>query len=109
MRHPFVLPIILLVVIMASACKKNSSTVDCFPATPTIREITDQQATVKFSGTQFYIVEKGAIDTKLVPCNLLLEFQTDNLPVTVSGKVKASSNGSGPCCSQDFVITRISK
>ena len=110
MRPNLTLLLALLVVTTVTSCKKDKTVIDCFPATPTVRELANQEATVKFTGTQYYIVEKGAIDTKLVPCNLLLEFQSNNLQVKVSGMVKSTaSDGSVPCCTQNFVITQITK
>ncbi len=55
-----------------------------------------------------YVVEENAIDNKLIPCNLTKEFQVDNLLVTISGDVKETvQSASSPCCSENFVITKI--
>lgn len=93
------------------SCKKNnSSTVDCFPNDITTRQITNKQATIKLTNGQFYIVEQGTIDTKLNPCNLTQEFRVDNLQVTISGDVKATvQGGPAPCCTDNFVIVKITR
>ena len=94
------------------SCKKNSGkTDDCFPNSTTARQIVDKSATVRQQpGGLFYIVEQGTIDTKLNPCNLATEFKVDNLQVTVSGDVKATvQGGPGPCCTDNFVITKITR
>ena len=93
------------------SCKKNvSSTVDCFPNDITTRQITNKQATIKLTNGQFYIVEQGTIDTKLNPCNLTQEFRVDNLQVTISGDVKATvQGGPAPCCTDNFVISKITR
>lgn len=92
-----------------SSCKKdNHSIADCFTNTATIRQITNKQAVIKFIDRQFYIVEEAAIDTKLNPCNLAQAFQVADLQVIISGEVKATAtNGAGPCCTENFVITKI--
>jgi hypothetical protein len=96
---------------LASSCRKDSKTLpECFPDTPTNRQVTNQQATVISSGGQFYIIEQGTIDTKLKPCNLQQEFQVNNLQVTISGNVKQTIQGTGePCCIENFVITKITR
>ncbi len=76
---------------------------DCFPNASTVRLIEVKPAIVKEVAGRFYLVEQGAIDKKLNPCNLTADFQVDNLPVTISGVVKATIS-SGPCCTEDFVI-----
>jgi len=111
MRHILTLVAFLLVTTTISSCKKDNSTnTNCFPNTSTVRQITNAQATVKASGGKFYIVEQGTIDTKLNPCTLAQEFQVDNLQVTISGDVKLTSYAVGePCCTDNFVITKISR
>lgn len=98
--------------ILFHSCKKDDTkTTDCFPNADTYRQIVDKPATVRqqASGT-FYIIEQGTIDTKLNPCNLPTEFQVDNLQVTISGDVKATTQGGpGPCCIENFVITKITR
>lgn len=104
--------IILIVGIAFISCEKDSrKTNDCFPNSTTARQIVNKLATVRQQpGGLFYIIEQGSIDTKLNPCNLANEFQVDNLQVTISGDVKATlQGGPGPCCTDDFVITKITR
>lgn len=110
MQH-FRLFIILLESTIIFSCKKdNSSSTDCFPNTSTVRQITNGQATIKEVGSKFYMVEQGSIDTKLNPCSLPTEFQVDNLQVQISGDVKSTlQGGPEPCCTENFVITKISR
>ena len=94
------------------SCKKDkANSNDCFPNVTTTRTILNKPATIKLQpGGVFYIVEQGTIDTKLNPCNLTTEFKVDNLQVTITGEVKATiQGGPGPCCTDDFYITKISK
>ena len=100
----------ILINFIGSCKKEENSTVDCFPAATTVRQITDKQATIQSAGEDFYIVEENTIDTRLNPCNLSQEFKIDNLSVKISGDVKETNrNVSGPCCTEDFVITAISR
>ena len=94
------------------SCKKDNNKIDdCFPNSTTSRQILNKPATIKQQpGGLFYIVEQGTIDTKLNPCNLTPEFQVDNLLVIISGDVKATvQGGPGPCCTENFVITKIAR
>ena len=111
MRHSLTLIAFLLVMTIISSCKKDNNTnYDCFPNSSTVRQITNAQATIKAAGGKFYIVEQGSIDTKLNPCKLSQEFQENNLQVLVSGDVKLTLNGGPePCCTENFVITKISR
>lgn len=111
MRLNFRLVTLIFFVTSITSCEKdNNPTVDCFPNTSTVRQITNKQATIKSAGGKFYIIEQGTIDTKLNPCNLTHEFQVDNLQVTISGDVKATvQGGPEPCCTENFVITKISR
>jgi hypothetical protein len=97
--------------ILITSCKKETKPgKTCFPNSSTVRYITNQQATIKVAGGQFYIVEKNAIDTKLNPCNLAKEYLVANLQVSISGEVKSTiHNGMDPCCTENFVITHISQ
>jgi len=104
---PHLITLLFLLILFASCKKESKTTTDCFPTDPTSRQITDQQATVKLIDGTFYIVEKGAIDTQLKPCNLSKDFEVDNLQVMVSGKVKGTIFC--PCCTANFVIIKISK
>jgi hypothetical protein len=103
--------IIILVSTIIFSCKKdNNSNTDCFPNTSTVRQITNGQATIKEVGGKFYIVEKGSIDNKLNPCSLATEFQVDNLEVTITGDVKSTTQGGAdPCCTENFIISKISR
>ncbi len=57
-----------------------------------------------------YIIEQGTIDTKLIPCNLPIEFVQDNLQVIISGDVKLRPREANePCCTEDIVITKITR
>lgn len=111
MRHSQTLIAFLFVTTLISSCKKDNNTnTDCFPNTSTVRQITNAQATVKAGSGKFYLVEQGSIDTKLNPCTLAQEFQVDNLQVTISGDVKLTQHGGlEPCCTDNFVITKISR
>jgi hypothetical protein len=110
-NYYLVLTILFGVTTIFQSCKKNkSSTVECFPNEITTRQITNKQATIQLTNGQFYIVEQGTIDTKLNPCNLTQEFQVNNLQVTISGDIKETTQGvSGPCCTDNFVISKITK
>lgn len=101
----------ILFTVIFSACKKdNNAGNECFSNAVTVRIITNASATVKGSGDQFYIVEDGSIDSRLNPCTLAKEFQVNNLKVNISGEVKMTiQGGPGPCCTENFVITKISK
>jgi hypothetical protein len=104
--------LILIVGIAFISCKKDSTeTNDCFPNSTTARQIVNKPATVKQqAGGLFYIIEHGTIDTKLNPCNLATEFKVNNLQVTISGDVKVTvQGGPGPCCTDDFVIKKITR
>lgn len=111
MRHSQTFIASVLVTTIIFSCKKDNNTnTDCFPNTTTVRQINNAQATVKAAGGKFYIVEQGTFDTKLNPCALAQEFQMDNLQVTISGAVKLTQrNVAEPCCTDNFVITKISK
>ena len=100
--------LLLAVTILFSSCEKEEiEVIDCFPNEATTRQIINKQATIKLANNQYYIVENGAIDTKLIPCNLPQEFQINNLVVTISGDVKATIQNGTPCCSENFVISNI--
>jgi hypothetical protein len=109
MRNRPILFILLSFVLITASCKKDkNSTAECFPGATTIRQIVNQPATIKQSNLQFYIVEKGSIDLKLIPCDLPVQFQVDNLAVTISGEVKAAAQQS-VCCTENFIIQKISR
>jgi hypothetical protein len=102
---------LLVTAIIVCSCKKdNNGNTDCFPNSSTVRQITNGQATIKEVGSKFYIVEQGSIDTKLNPCSLPTQYQVNNLQVTISGDVKSTlQGGPEPCCTENFVITKITK
>jgi hypothetical protein len=105
------LTLIIGLVLTNSCNKDNAQPIDCFPNATTLRQISNRPATINQQpGGLFYIVEQGSIDTKLDPCNLPSEFQIDNLQVIISGDVKATvQGGPGPCCTDVFVISKITK
>ena len=111
MRHIIPILTFLISATVFNSCKKNNDTDVCFSGVPTVRQITDKPAVIKVTATMYavYIVEQGAIDTKLIPCNLPKEFFQNDLQVTISGEVKATPQGSGPCCTENFVITKITR
>lgn len=103
-----VLAVILFTAVLCS-CRKTSNTADdCFPGKATARQISNKSATIKASGSNFYIVEDFTIDSELVPCNLPADFRVDGLRVIISGDVKESTHA-GIYLSDDFVITAISR
>lgn len=102
----------ILLLIVGYSCKKpHKKNDDCFPNAPTYRQILNKPAIVRQqSNSLFYIVEHGTIDTRLNPCNLATDFKIDNLQVTISGDVKTTFQvGPGPCCTENFVITKITR
>lgn len=110
MRRFPIFIVLLLNTLFISCKKENNGNADCNSNASTIREITDQQATVILDGGKFFIIEKGTIDTRLIPCNLEKDFQMPNLQVTISGDVKATTKPvNGPCCTENFVINKIAK
>ena len=111
MRHILTVQTFLILAIVLNSCKKNNTANECFSGVPTIRQITDKPAVIKVTATIYavYIVEQGAIDTRLIPCNLPKEFIQNDLQVTISGEVKNTPQGSGPCCAENFVITKITR
>ena len=92
------------------SCKKQDKD-GCFPGVATVRKIADKPAVIKVTATVIavYLVPQDAIDTKLIPCNLPKDFMQNDLQVMVSGDVKATSQGPGPCCAENFVITKITR
>lgn len=108
LKHYWTFIIIFFVTVLTSCKKDKSSVVDCIPNTSTSRQILNSHAIIKEYYGKYFIVEEGTIDTKLNPCNLTEEFQVDNLQVTVSGEVKFTPQ-TGVCCTENFVITRISR
>lgn len=110
-KHIPVLGLYIGVTTLLFSCKKEAKKDDCFSNQPTVRIITGKPSVIKeFPADTYYITEQGAIDSRLIPCNLTEEFKINDLQVTVSGEVKATIQaGPGPCCGEYFVITKISK
>ena len=112
MRHFLTfIPFFILMTIFSS-CKKVKSYTECFAGATTVRQITHKQAVIRLTATvnPVWIIEQGSIDTKLIPCNLPMEFYQDGLQVTISGEVKSTPQvGPQPCCTENFVITKISR
>ncbi len=96
-----------------SFCKKeNKINTGCQPNAGTVRQIIDKQAVIKVTATvnPVYIVEQGSIDTKLIPCNLPMEFYQNDLQVIISGEVKTTPQVMPvPCCTENFYITKITR
>lgn len=93
------------------ACGKEGYTEpSCATELPTKRILTEQNATVREIGGEYYIFEPNTIDSKLRPCNLDPSFAIDNISVVVSGHVKKTPLSSGePCCTDLFIITGITR
>ena len=110
MGNKTLISIIVLLSLIISSCKKDKKNTSCLPNAVTERVITQKQAKINITGGRVYIVEKGTIDTRLVPCNLADEFRVNGLDVIVSGEVKVTPDVAGePCCVSDIVITEISR
>jgi hypothetical protein len=111
MRLIFSVSILAATAALFVSCKKEDKADGCFPGAATVREITNRPAVIKVTATvnPVYLVEQGSIDTKLIPCNLPKEFIEHDLQVIVSGQVKETKQGDGPCCSENFIITKITK
>ncbi len=110
MRQFIKIPGFLLLLTIAVSCKKVNQSNVCFENETTSGQIVNKPATIKLINNQFYIIEQGTIDTRLNPCNLPEEFKVDNLQVTISGDVKTTIYNPGePCCTENFVITKIVK
>jgi hypothetical protein len=99
---------ILFLLIFLSCKKDKEKTTNCFSDTPTTRSILNKQATIQLLNNEWYIIEKGIIDTRLLPCSLADEFKINNLPVTITGEVK-NTIPTGICCTENFVVNKIEK
>jgi len=99
-----------MLVIIVGSCKKGKKTTGCFPDATTVRKISNKRAVIKLTATinPVWIIEQGAIDTKLIPCNFPIEFYQNELQVIISGEVKSTPQV-GVCCTENFVITKISR
>jgi hypothetical protein len=95
--------------ILFFSCKKSKETnTQCFSEVTTTRSIIDKPASIFFANNNYYIIEQSTIDIKLLPCNLPDEFKINGLLIKVSGEVK-NLVANGPCCIDNFVITKITK
>lgn len=111
MNTLFRLVVIFSILPLLFSCKKESTPEQsCLSDAVLSRVIVNKAATVKLTSGQFYIIEQGTIDTKLIPCNLSQEFQVADLQVIISGDVKAIPQPAmGPCCTENLVITKITR
>lgn len=111
MRRNYQFLIFVVLLLIVSSCKKTNKAENCFPEVPTVRQITNKPAVIKVTApvNSVYIVEQGSIDTKLIPCNLAKEFVQNDLQVIISGDVKETPQGSGVCCTENFIITKITR
>ena len=103
---------LFLLATSAYSCKKHKATAPCSPDNTTIRTITDKKAVIQVTATvnPAWIIEEGSTDTKLIPCNLPMEFYQNGLQVVISGDVKLTVQDSqAPCCNQSFIITKITR
>ena len=105
--------LIILFSVLFITCKKQekNNTSACGSNELTSRVINNKPATIKQLATGlFIIIEQGTIDVTLNPCNLSNEFKIDNLNVKISGEVKNTPQiGPAPCCTNNFVITAITR
>ena len=111
MRCSMIPAALFIVTIICSACNKDNKPEACADG-PTVRQLINKRAVIKLTATvhPVYLIEEGAIDTKLVPCNFPTELYQDNLPVIISGEVKATPQPAGlPCCFESLVITKITR
>lgn len=97
---------------ISNSCKKYIYSTECLAGDPIVRLITNKQAVIKLNATVnlVWIIEQGSVDNKLIPCNLPMEFYRDGLQVIISGEVKSTPQaGPEPCCTENFVITKITR
>lgn len=101
----------LIVTLLVFSCEKENSNISGCPTEATTERIVmNKPATVREIGGTYYIIEQNTIDTRLIPCDLDAAFKVDNLQVVISGEVKKTSPSPGvPCCTNNFVITSITK
>ena len=108
MRIIFVCTLVLSLVLF---CQCRKSTKDkakpCLSDAPTIRYLVNADATIKLIGTEYYLIEQGAINTRLYPCYLAPELRIHNLRVRLDGEVKATVNNHQICCVEDLIISKI--
>jgi len=104
--------IFFILAAIVSSCKKDKETTGCYPNATTVRIISNKQAVIKLTATvnPVWIIEQGYTDTKLIPCNFPTGFYQEGLQVIISGEVKSTPQvGPGSCCTENFVITKISR
>ncbi|MBX3241078.1 MAG: hypothetical protein KIT80_16345 [Chitinophagaceae bacterium] len=105
--------LLFITVSLIFACKKQDESTECSPGKPILRTITGKKATVRITATAVmpvYLVEEGTIDSKLIPCNLPMDYYKEGLVVTISGRTQlAEPYTSFPCCIESLFITAISK
>lgn len=100
-----------LIIGLLTGCQKdnNSENPDCSSGA-VLQSVVDQLAIVKQQGSEFYLIPEGAIDSKYYPCSIPEAFQVNDLPVKITGDIRAkASAGPGPCCNywvQLFSISR---
>jgi hypothetical protein len=111
MRCRMTSALLFMLILIFAACNKDKKPNGCADGA-TVRQIINKRAVVKVTALihPVYLIEEGAIDTKLVPCNFPPEFYQGDLEVVISGEVKATSQPAGAhCCFENFVITKISR
>jgi hypothetical protein len=110
MRNCWTIIPILIILATVSSCRKEKETGACLTASKTVRTITDKAAVIKLTATVngVYILEQGSTE-QLIPCNFPMEFYQNDLQVTISGNVKSIPQGAASCCTENFVITTITR
>lgn len=112
MQHLLAITLFFMLLAIIGSCKKEKEATGCLNNATTVRQILNKQAVIKLNATinPVWIIEQGTIDTKLIPCNFPMEFYEDGLQVIISGEVKLTPQvGPGPCCTENFVITKITR
>lgn len=105
-KNAFLLPPFILLIFALSCKKEKTLQSDCYKDMRTVRVIENQNAIVKKAGNEFFLVENGAIDTRLKACSLPQQFQVNDLPVTITGNVKETQR-EGICCTDNFELREI--
>ncbi|WP_276482172.1 hypothetical protein [Paraflavitalea pollutisoli] len=114
-RSFLVIPLLLAT---TAGCKKDkkadtlATPPPCYKESAVYRQITNQRATVKVTATALgiYLVENGAIDTRLITCDLPMEFQKNDQEVIITGGVRRMPPINGfPCCIESLDIASIRK
>lgn len=103
--------VMALAIGLLTGCQKDntSENPDCSSG-PVLQSVVDQLAIVKQQGSEYYLFPEGSIDSKYFPCSIPEAFRVNDLPVKITGDIRAkASTGPGPCCSywvQLFSISR---